>query len=120
MQARATGRRIRWRGCRALTAHPDFRHQANPNRLRALVGAFGANQLRLHETSGHGYRFLADQVLAVDRINSSSAARLVVPLGRWRRFDGVRALLMRAELERVLASPRLSKDVFEMASRSLA
>ncbi|QXQ05430.1 aminopeptidase N [Sphingosinicellaceae bacterium] len=102
-----------------LSQHPDFA-AANPNRLRSLVGAFGANQLRLHDTSGGGYRFLADQVLAVDRVNSSSAARLVVPLGRWRRFDVVRSALMRAELERVLASPRLSKDVFEMASRSLA
>lgn len=103
----------------ALSGHPDF-SAANPNRLRSLVGAFGANQLRLHAADGAGYRFLADQVIAVDRLNSGSAARLVTPLGRWRRFDAGRAALMKAELERVLASPSLSKDVFEMASKSLA
>ena len=102
-----------------LAADPDF-NPANPNRLRALVGAFGANQLHLHDASGAGYRFIGDQVLGVDRINAGSAARLVVPLGRWRRFDGARAALMRGELERVLAHPGLSKDVFEMASKSLA
>ena len=102
----------------ALTAHPDFA-AANPNRLRSLVGAFGVNQLRFNDASGGGYRFLADQVLGVDAINPQTAARLVGPLGRWRRFDGGRAALMRAELERVLSAPGLSKDVFEMASKSL-
>ena len=103
----------------ALSQHPDFA-AANPNRLRALVGAFGANQLHFNDASGAGYRFVADQVMAVDRINSGSAARLVVPLGRWRRFDASRAALMRGELERILAASHCSKDVFEMASKSLA
>ena len=102
----------------ALTHHPDYSH--NPNRLRSLVGAFGVNQLRLHEASGAGYAFLADQVLAVDPVNPSTAARLMTPLGRWRRFDAGRAALMQAQLQRLLDTPRLSKDVFEMASKSLA
>ena len=102
----------------ALTAHADFA-VANPNRLRALVGAFGVNQLRFNDAGGAGYRFLADQVLAVDRINPQTAARLIGPLGRWRRFDAARAALMQAELARVLDAPGLSKDVFEMVSKSL-
>ncbi len=102
----------------ALSSHADFA-AANPNRLRSLVGAFGSNQLRFHDASGAGYRFLADQVLATDGVNPSSAARLVTPLGRWRRFDADRAALMRAELARILDIPRLSKDVFEMVSKSL-
>ncbi|WP_419816084.1 aminopeptidase N [Glacieibacterium sp.] len=102
-----------------LTRHPDFA-TANPNRLRSLVGAFGVNQLRFNTIDGGGYRFLADQVLAVDGVNPQTAARLVVPLGRWRRFDAQRALLMQGELHRILAVPNLSKDVFEMASKSLA
>jgi aminopeptidase N len=44
----------------------------------------------------------------------------VVPLGRWRRFDAARGALMRAQLERIVASPGVSKDVLEMASRALA
>ncbi|KPF79720.1 aminopeptidase [alpha proteobacterium AAP81b] len=103
---------------RALLGHPDF-SLANPNRLRALVGAFGANQRHFHDASGDGYRLLADQLLAVDRINPQSAARLAVPLGRWRRFDPRRAALMKAELERIVGTPGVSKDVLEMAGRAL-
>jgi aminopeptidase N len=103
----------------ALSRHPDFT-LTNPNRLRSLVGAFAANQRAFHDASGRGYRFLADTILAVDRINPQTAARLVPPLGRWRRFDDGRASLMKAELGRILAHQGLSKDVFEQVSKSLA
>ncbi|HWH16734.1 MAG TPA: aminopeptidase N [Allosphingosinicella sp.] len=102
----------------ALARRPDFT-LANPNRIRALVGAFAANQRAFHSRSGEGYRFLADMILAVDRLNPQTAARLVPPLGRWRRFDEERAGLMRAELQRIVDTPGLSKDVFEQASKSL-
>jgi aminopeptidase N len=102
----------------ALARHPDFT-LSNPNRLRALVGAFAANQRAFHEPSGRGYRFLADTILAVDKLNPQTAARLVPPLGRWRRFDEARAKLIQAELQRIVGTPGLSKDVFEQASKSL-
>jgi aminopeptidase N len=102
----------------SLTRHRDFT-LANPNRLRSLIGAFTGNQVRFHAASGAGYRLLADIVLRVDPLNPQAAARLVTPLGRWRRFDAGRAALMRAELERIAAQAGLSKDVFEMASKSL-
>jgi aminopeptidase N len=102
-----------------LARHPDFT-LANPNRLRSLVGAFSVNQRAFHDASGRGYRFLADMILAEDKLNPQTAAKLVPPLGRWRRFDKSRAALMRAELERIVAAEGLSKDVFEQASKSLA
>ncbi len=104
---------------RALRDHPDFTLH-NPNRVRALAGAFSMNQLHFHSADGAGYRFLADILLALDPINPQTAAKLLPPLGRWRRFDAARQKLMRAELERILAAPGLSKDVFEQASKSLA
>jgi aminopeptidase N len=104
---------------RDLIAHKDF-NPANPNRLRSLVGAFAANQRQFHAADGTGYRLLAEQLLAVDRINPQSAARLAVPLGRWRRFDARRAHFMQAELQRIAANPAVSKDVLEMATRALA
>jgi aminopeptidase N len=55
------------------------------------VGAFAANQRAFHRASGEGYRFLADTILAVDKLNPQTAAKLVPPLGRWRRFDAGRA-----------------------------
>ncbi len=103
----------------ALRQHPDF-NANNPNRLRSLIGAFGVNQVRFHGIGGEGYRFLADEVICIGRTNPGAAARLAVPLGRWRRFDPVRAGLMHAELERIAAVPNLSRDVFEIVSKSLS
>jgi aminopeptidase N len=101
-----------------LAGHPAFT-LANPNRLRSLVGTFAANPWAFHDASGRGYRFVADMILAADKLNPSIAARLVPPLGRWKRFEEHRAALMRAELERIVAAPGLSKDVYEQASKSL-
>ena len=101
-----------------LARHGDFT-LSNPNRARSLIGAFSANQRAFHDASGRGYRFVADQLIALDRINPQTAAKLIPPLGRWRRFAEPRAALMRAELDRIVATPGLSKDMFEQASKSL-
>ena len=101
-----------------LARHPDF-SLANPNRARSLIGAFGVNQRAFHAKGGAGYRWLADQLIALDALNPQTAAKLLPPLGRWRRFDPTRAALMRAELERIVAHSGLSKDLFEQASKSL-
>jgi aminopeptidase N len=45
---------------------------------------------------------------------------MVPPFGRWKRFEPNRSALMKAELERIVATPGLSKDVFEQVSKSLA
>jgi aminopeptidase N len=45
---------------------------------------------------------------------------MVPPFGRWRRFEPKRSAMMRAELEQMLATPRLSKDLYEQVSKSLA
>jgi len=81
---------------RALTAHPAF-SRANPNRVRALVGTFSqANPVQFHAASGEGYALLAEEVLTLDPANPTTAARLVQPLGQWRRYDAARQGLMRA------------------------
>jgi aminopeptidase N len=104
---------------RELTRHPAFSRQ-NPNRMRALIGAFSqANPLRFHDPSGAGYALLADEVIALDPQNPTTAARLVQPLGVWRRYDPARQALMRAALDRILAAPGLSPNTYEMASKSL-
>jgi aminopeptidase N len=105
---------------RALAKHADF-DLRNPNRVRALVASFASgNQVRFHDPSGSGYRFLADTIIALDPANSQVAARLVPPLGQWRRVEPARQALMQQELQRVLDAPNLSKGTFEMASRSIA
>ena len=102
-----------------LAGHPDFT-MTNPNRLRSLAGTFGANQWAFHSADGRGYKFLADMIIAADKLNPQIAARMVPPFGRWRRFEPQRAELMRQALERIAAVPGLSKDVFEQVSKSLA
>ena len=106
-------------GVQELAQHRAFT-LANPNRARSLVGAFSVNQRAFNAASGAGYRFVADQLIALDKLNPQTAAKLLPPLGRWRRFDTGRAALMKAELERIVATPGLSKDMFEQASKSLA
>ena len=103
----------------ALAQHAKF-SIANPNRLRSIAAAFGMNQWAFHDASGRGYRFLADLILKADKVNPQVAARMVPPFGRWRRFEEKRAAMMRAELERMLATPGLSKDLYEQVSKSLA
>jgi aminopeptidase N len=103
----------------ALSRHPDFTF-GNPNRVRALVGAFAAgNQVRFHGADGRGYRFLADAVLKLDATNPQVAARLVGSFNQWRRFDSGRSALMRAQLERIAEQVGLSKDVYEIVGRAL-
>ena len=105
-----------------LTAHPAFDGK-NPNRLRALVSTFASfNPARFHDPSGAGYRFLADQILArCDGFNPMTGRPSVVePLAAGGATGAELGALMKAELERILAAPGLSKNVFELVSRSLA
>jgi len=104
---------------RTLAAHPAF-GRANPNRVRALLGAFSqGNPVHFHAASGEGYDFLAAEVLALDPANPTMAARLVQPLGQWRRCDAVRQGLMRAALDRILATSGLSPNTYEIVAKSL-
>jgi aminopeptidase N len=102
-----------------LLAHEAFSLR-NPNRARSLVSAFAmGNPLHFCDPSGRGFGFLADQVIALDAFNPQIAARLLLPLTRWRRQDPPRQELMKAELRRVLERSGCSRDVFEIASKAL-
>ena len=103
----------------ALTTHPAF-DSKNPNRLRALVQSFASgNPARFHDPSGAGYRFLADQILMVDGFNPMIAARLIEPLGAWRRYKPELGAQMKAQLQRIAAHPGISKNVLELASKAI-
>ena len=103
-----------------LYGHPDFTMK-NPNRMRSLIGAFAAgNQWGFHKKDGAGYAFIADRVLEVDGLNPQVAARLAGSFNAWKRFDESRQAMMKAQLERIVATEGLSKDVFEIVSKALA
>ena len=101
-----------------LMQHPAFSLK-NPNRVRALVGAFAQNRVNFHRVDGQGYQLLADVVIELNRLNPEIAARLVTPLTRWQRFDETRQGLMRSELERIKQEP-LSSNVYEVVVKALA
>ena len=102
-----------------LMNHPAF-DLKNPNRVRSLIGAFSqANPLHFHAANGQGYQFLADQIIALNTLNPQIASRMVVALTAWRRYDEVRQALMKAQLERIMNTEAISKDVYEVASKSL-
>jgi aminopeptidase N len=102
-----------------LTNHPVFNIK-NPNKVRALIGAFAqANPVRFHDPGGEGYSFLADHVLTLDPMNPQIAARLVTAFTLWKRYDEKRKALMKAQLERIIQTPELSKDVYEVVLKSL-
>ena len=103
-----------------LLQHPDFDIR-NPNRVRSLIGAFSrGNPLHFHSADGSGYRFVADQVLQLDALNPQVASRMVSVFNNWRKFEPGRQKLMKEQLERIMATPDLSKDVFEIVSKALA
>lgn len=102
-----------------LTMHPDFTYQ-NPNRLRSLLGVFGRmNFAGFHSKTGEGYQFLAEEVLKVDKINPQVAARLASLYSQWQRLAEPRKTLMRNALEQIANRESLSKDVFEIVSKTL-
>jgi len=104
----------------ALMQHPAF-DLKNPNRVRSLIGAFSqSNPLHFHASNGQGYRFLADRIIALNTLNPQIASRMVGALTAWRRYDEGRQALMKAQLERIITTEAISKDVYEVASKSLA
>ena len=103
----------------ALSKHPDFT-LANPNRARSLLYAFAAgNPVGFHRADGAAYRFVADQILALDALNPQVAARIVSSFNQWKRYEPGRSGLMKAELERIASRPGISKDVAEIVERAL-
>ena len=104
---------------KSLLQHAAF-SMTNPNRMRSVVVAFAfQNLVNFHKLDGSGYGFLADCVIELNAINPQMAARVLAPLTRWRKYDAVRQGLMKAELERILAEDKLSKNVFEIVSKSV-
>jgi aminopeptidase N len=104
---------------RSLMTHPVFTMK-NPNRVRALIGAFAVgNPLRFHDRSGGGYHLLREVVQALDAINPQTAARMAAAFETWRRYDPERQRMIRSELEAIAAGPGLSNNLYEMVSKML-
>ncbi|WP_133012475.1 aminopeptidase N [Marinomonas flavescens] len=102
----------------SLMEHPSF-DLKNPNKVRSVLGGFGQSISGFHKEDGSGYRFLADQIIVLNKRNPQLASRLCTPLTRWKKLKPDLSLKMKTELERIMAQD-LSKDVYEVVSKSLA
>ena len=102
-----------------LTKNPLF-SMHNPNKVRALIGAFATgNAVHFNSPDGKGYEFVADRVLELDAFNHQIAARMCGAFRSWRTLEPVRAKLAKAALTRIAKTKGLSRDVFEIVSKSL-
>jgi len=102
-----------------LVAHPAF-DLKNPNRARAVLHAFAMdNPSHFHAADGSGYRFVANHVIELDRLNPQVASRLARAFDRWRKFDAGRQAHAREALEAVAKARGLSADVAEIVNRAL-
>ncbi len=101
-----------------LLQHDAF-EITNPNKVRALIGSFcNANAVNFHRADGEGYRFLADRIIELNRINPQIASRMATLLTRWANYDAGRAERIRDQLQRIKAEP-LSPDVYEVVTKAL-
>jgi aminopeptidase N len=105
---------------RQLQEHPAFSFKT-PNKVYALIGAFcQRNPVCFHAADGGGYVMLTDAVLHLDNLNPQVAARLTAAFNRWKKLDMTRQQQVRTQLERLLAKPALSRDVYEIVAKNLA
>ena len=101
-----------------LTSHPGFTLK-NPNKVYALLGSFGGNQVNFNAADGSGYTFMTEQILALDPINPQVAARMARNFDRWKRFEPKRRILMKTALEQMAAFRGLSKETAEVVTKTL-
>ncbi|MDZ7708730.1 MAG: aminopeptidase N [Roseovarius sp.] len=99
-----------------LTDHPDFTIR-NPNRFRAVMGALAGFPAGFHHASGRGYQLMADMLIRLDPLNPQTTARMCSAFETWPRFDADRQGMILAQIDRILATPGLSRDTTEMLSR---
>jgi len=102
---------------KVLLHHEAF-SLSNPNKVRALIGAFAVNNpYRFHSEDGDGYALFGDIIRKLDPQNPQLAARLLGAMESWRDFDEARQALMRSELVAIRETKNVSKNVFEIASK---
>jgi aminopeptidase N len=104
---------------RGLMRHPAFDIK-NPNRVRALIGAFSVNHLRFHNGDGSGYRLVGEVIRTLDPMNPQVAARMAGAFESWRRYDDTRQEMMRAELTAIHGLGSISPNLFEVTGKMLS
>jgi len=75
------------------------------------------NPSQFNRADGAGYRLVAQQVLKLDKTNPQVAARLLNAFRSWRTMEPGRRALARKAINGIAQAPKLSPDVYEIASK---
>ncbi len=85
-----------------------------PNLVRSLIGVFARNYKHFHAKDGHGYSFVADKIIEIDKINAQMASGLAGAFKIVSRMNSYNKELMIKELKRVVSTQNLSKNTLEI------
>ncbi len=104
---------------KGLINNPAF-SITNPNNVMSLIGQFCSNNpINFHAKDGSGYKFLAEQILVLDKLNPQIAARQLGAFNSWRLYDKRRQTLMKETISSIIMHQSLSADVYEIATKYL-
>ena len=90
-----------------------------PNLVRSLIGVFARNYKHFHAKDGLGYKFVAEKIIEIDKINAQMASGLAGAFKVYAKMNEVNKMMMKEELERVVSTQSLSKNVYEIVSKIL-
>lgn len=106
--------------CENLMKHSAF-DKSNPNKLRSVLSVFASLNTRMfHADDGSGYRFLAYHIADIDKRNPQIAARMVLPLTRFGKYNEDRQALMKGALMRLKTAQSLSSDLSEVVDKTIS
>ena len=90
-----------------------------PNLVRSLIGVFARNYKHFHAKDGLGYKFVADKIIEIDKINAQMASALAGAFKVYEKMNEINKSYMKIELERVISTHSLSKNVYEIIAKIL-
>lgn len=90
-----------------------------PNIIRALWCSFAANEPEFHHIDGSGYTAVADKIISLDAKNPMLAAMLAKMFEKFQYLDSKRKNLAEQALKRVVETPNISSNTYEIASKTL-
>ncbi len=102
---------------RKLARHASF-DMKNPNKVRALLGAFARTPIHFHAADGSGYDLLGEWIERLDESNPQLAARLAATFSSAARTPDHLREKAAARLERLRRRPGLSRNVEDIVDRT--
>ena len=90
-----------------------------PNLVRSLIGTFARNYKHFHLKDGSGYKFVADKIIEIDKINAQMASGLSGAFKIYAKMNEQNKELMKIELKRIISTKNLSKNTYEIISKIL-